>query len=180
MSVIIWRHPKPINAAGICLGHTDLPVDPRRTRRLAYRVQQQARQMQLKPVIYVSPLQRSRAVGELLQKQGWEMRVDPLLIEFNFGTWDGQPWEQIHTDEINAWCHNFTEYAPGGAENLQQLFNRVEKWLNQRASQPRLAVGHAGWINAARIISAGKPLPSQPAHWPSSVKYGKKMLLNPA
>ena len=31
----IWRHPKPVGAAGLCLGRTDLPVDPRKARRLA-------------------------------------------------------------------------------------------------------------------------------------------------
>lgn len=178
MTVIIWRHPKPINAVGICLGHTDLPVDPRRTRNLAYKVQQQARQMQLAPVIHVSPLQRSRGVGEFLASQGWQVKVDPLLIEFNFGAWDGLPWEQINRHEMDAWIENFAEFAPGGAENLQELFSRVEHWLAKPNPRPRLVVGHAGWINAALILSAKKPLPTSSRDWPSSVNYGKKSILN--
>lgn len=178
MSVIIWRHPKPINAAGICLGHTDLAVDPRRTRNLAYKVQQEAKRLQLAPIIHVSPLQRSRGVGEFLQAQGWQVKVDPLLIEFNFGAWDGLSWEQIDHHEMDAWCENFAQFAPGGAENLKQLFSRVEIWLNKPSTQPRLVVGHAGWINAARIINAKKPLPSSPNDWPASVNYGKKSILN--
>lgn len=177
MTVIIWRHPKPINAAGICLGHTDLPVDPRRTRNLAYKVQQQAKQMQLAPVLHVSPLQRSRGVGDFLAKQGWQVKVDPLLIEFNFGAWDGLPWEAISRQEMDAWIANFAEFAPGGAENLRQLFKRVEQWLNQPSNQPRLVVGHAGWINAAQMILAKQPLPTKAKDWRSSVNYGKKSFL---
>ncbi len=178
MSVIIWRHPKPINAAGICLGHTDLAVDPRRTRNLAYKVQQEAKRLQLAPIIHVSPLQRSRGVGEFLQAQGWQVKVDPLLIEFNFGAWDGLPWEQIDRYEMDAWCGDFADYAPGGAENLPALFSRVEAWLNKPSTQPRLVIGHAGWINAALMISSNKPPPSSPESWPSSVNYGKKSILN--
>lgn len=177
MTTIIWRHPKPKHAAGICLGHTDLSVDPRRTRNLAYKVQQEARRLNLPPVIYVSPLQRSRGVGEFLAKQGWQVKVDPLLIEFNFGTWDGLPWEAISRTEMDTWINNFAEFAPGGAESLQQLFGRVTQWLNQPSSKPRLVVGHAGWINAARIISAKKALPTDSRDWPSSVNYGKKSIL---
>jgi len=177
MSVIIWRHPKPINAVGICLGHTDLAVDPRRTRNLAYKVQQEAKRLQLAPVLHVSPLQRSRGVGEFLAKQGWQIKVDPLLIEFNFGAWDGLPWELINRHEMDTWCSDFADYAPGGAENLKQLFSRVESWLSRTTSETRLVIGHAGWINAARIISAKQPLPTQAKDWRSSVNYGKKSTL---
>lgn len=174
MSVIIWRHPKPINATGICLGHTDLSVDPRRTRNLAYKVQQEAKRLQLAPVLHVSPLQRSRGVGEFLAKQGWQIKVDPLLIEFNFGAWDGLPWEQIDRHEMDSWCGNFADYAPGGAENLKQLFNRVESWLSGTTTETRLIVGHAGWINAAQMISSQQPLPTDSRDWRSSVSYGTK------
>lgn len=174
MTIIIWRHPKPINAAGICLGHTDLSVDPRRTRNLAYKVQQEARRLNLPPVLHVSPLQRSRGVGDFLAKQGWQVKVDPLLIEFNFGAWDGLPWEKIDRQEMDAWIDNFAHFAPGGAENLQQLFKRVEQWLNRPTSQPRLVVGHAGWINAAQMISNQQPLPTDSRDWRSSVSYGTK------
>ena len=42
---------------------------------------------------------------------------------------------------------NFAHFAPDGGESLQQLFERVENWLNDMAAQnsgqkPVLAVGH--------------------------------------
>ena len=39
----VWRHPKPIDAAGRCIGIADLPVDPRKARRLASRIRRTAR-----------------------------------------------------------------------------------------------------------------------------------------
>ena len=42
-AVVVWRHPKPIGAAGRCIGHTDLPVDPRKAKRLAHRIRRYAR-----------------------------------------------------------------------------------------------------------------------------------------
>jgi len=177
MALIIWRHPKPLGAEGICLGHTDLPVDPRRIRRLADRIQRSAKKQQLPAVIHVSPLQRSRQVGEHLANQGWKVQVDPELIEFNFGAWDGLPWEAIDYAEMDDWCADFANYAPGGKENLQQLFSRVENWLKAHQGQNPLVVGHAGWINAARLLCSKQPLPLTPTDWPTPLRYAEQLAL---
>ncbi|WP_430737240.1 phosphoglycerate mutase family protein [Psychrobacter sp. VH5] len=68
-------------------------------------------------------------------------------------------------------------FAPNGGESLQQLFERVENWLNDMAAQnsgqkPVLAVGHAGWITAAKMIDPGQNIPKIAADWPASVAYG--------
>ena len=44
MTLSVWRHPQPVGAAGRCIGHTDLPVDARKAKRLAHRIRQAARQ----------------------------------------------------------------------------------------------------------------------------------------
>ncbi|WP_227500384.1 hypothetical protein [Psychrobacter arcticus] len=36
---------------------------------------------------------------------------------------------------------------------------------------PILAIGHAGWINAAKIIAAGQEAPNLAIKWPRSVAY---------
>ncbi|MCP5360863.1 MAG: fructose-2,6-bisphosphatase, partial [Sinobacteraceae bacterium] len=61
-----WRHPRVADADGRCLGRTDLPVDPRRARRLAYRIRAPARRHALPQIVVTSPLQRCRAVGRWL------------------------------------------------------------------------------------------------------------------
>ncbi|SFX49679.1 histidine phosphatase family protein [Marinospirillum alkaliphilum] len=178
MPVIIWRHPRPQQVAGICLGQTDVTVDPRRIRRLADHIRRTARRLQAEPVIHVSPLQRSRLVGEQLAQLGWQLQVDPALIEFDFGDWDGRPWSTINREEMDHWCQHFADHAPGGGETLTQLFARVNNWLqNKPQLQLHLAVGHAGWMTAADMICQGLPIPTNPADWSVKAKYGKKARL---
>jgi len=175
MTLYIWRHPKPIAAEGICIGQTDIGVDRRKLKRLANQIERFTRLHQLPKVIWVSPLQRSLKVGQILAQRGFQYRVAPELAEINFGEWDGRPWEQIAKQEIDDWCDNFAHFTLDNGESLQQLFDRVEGWLAKRlveqGNTPILAVGHAGWINAAKMIDAGRDVPKIAADWPRSVDY---------
>ncbi|GHA19223.1 histidine phosphatase family protein [Oceanisphaera arctica] len=171
MTLYIWRHPKPLNAAGLCLGQTDMGVDKRKLRRLANQIQRFARRNGLAKVIWVSPLQRSLGVGRILAQRGFRCEVAPTLAEVDFGNWDGRPWQHIPRAEIDLWCERFADHAPGGGENLRQLFARVERWLATLADTPHLAVGHAGWINAARLLTAGRSVPTAAGDWPRPVAY---------
>lgn len=176
MVLYIWRHPKPIAANGFCIGQTDISVDKRKIKRLANKIQRFVRLHQLPKVIWVSPLQRSLKVGEILAPHGFQYHVAPELAEIDFGNWDGQPWAQIPKQEIDDWCDHFADFAHNDGESLQQLFERVENWLNEMAAQNSgqksvLAVGHAGWINAANMIAAGQETPKIAADWPQAVNY---------
>ena len=175
MIMYIWRHPKPITAGGLCIGQTDVEVDKRKLKRLANKIQRFVRLQQLSKVIWVSPLQRSLKVGEILAQRGFECRVAPELAEIHFGDWDGQSWKQIEKQQIDEWCNNFAHFAPDHGENLQQLFNRAESWLDKIAVEqkdhPVLAIGHAGWINAAKMIATGQEVPNLAINWPHSVGY---------
>ena len=175
MVLYIWRHPKPIAANGFCIGQTDISVDKRKIKRLANKIQRFVRFHQLPKVIWVSPLHRSLKVGEILAQHGFLYHVAPELAEIDFGNWDGQPWAQIPKQQIDDWCANFADFAPKGGESLQQLFERIENWINemarQNSSQPILVVGHAGWINAASMIVAGQEVPKIAGEWPRPVNY---------
>ena len=183
-TLYIWRHPKPLAAAGICLGHTDMAVDNRKLKRLAHHIERFVRVHQLPKVIWVSPLQRSLRVGQLLTQRGFVCHVTPELAEINFGTWDGQAWAQIGKEEIDIWCDNFADFAPKNGESLQQLFERVATWLSIHNTEKNelltvsksssiLAVGHAGWITAAKMIAAGNPVPQLATEWSAPVAYNQ-------
>ncbi|WP_201594810.1 histidine phosphatase family protein [Psychrobacter vallis] len=179
MILYIWRHPKPILAKGKCIGQTDIAVDKRKLKRLANKIERFARLHQLPKVIWVSPLQRSLLVGQILAQRGFQYKIASELAEINFGVWDGHTWEQIAKTEIDDWCRNFAYFAPNDGESLQQLFERAASWLRDRViesdfesnSQPILVVGHAGWINAAKMIAAKKSVPKIASEWPQSVNY---------
>lgn len=177
MILYIWRHPKPMNTQGFCIGQTDVKVDRRKLKRLANKIERFVRLHRLPKVIWVSPLQRSLKVGEILAQRGFQYKVAPQLAEINFGDWDGRLWEQIAKQEIDEWCNNFAHFAPDNGESLQQLFNRAESWLDKTAVEqgqsdvPVLAIGHAGWINAAKMIAMDQEVPNLAINWPRSVAY---------
>lgn len=202
-TLYIWRHPKPLAAAGICLGHTDMGVDRRKLKRLAHQIERFVRGYQLPKVIWVSPLQRSLRVGQLLTQRGFVCHVAPELAEINFGAWDGKEWSKISKEDIDNWCDNFADFAPKDGESLQQLFERVGTWLSEQGTiqsrwqknalampgctlfdvtvefepepkaMPILAVGHAGWITAAKMIIAGEGVPKLAAEWSAPVAYNQ-------
>ncbi|WP_107852976.1 histidine phosphatase family protein [Oceanimonas marisflavi] len=180
MTLYIWRHPKPVRVQGICLGRTDAPVDPRKLRRLANQIQKFARRHRLPKVVYTSPLQRAAGVGRLLARRGWRWHRVPELQEMDFGDWDGRLWAEISRQEMDAWCADFAGYAPGGGETVQAFFARVNRWLSTLPGEPVLAVGHAGWMNAARLLASGLGVPANAADWPPAVAYRARVVIEAA
>lgn len=165
MACTIWRHPKPRGAAGRCIGgRTDLPVDPRKAKRLAHRIRAHARRHGLPREVVTSPLRRAADVGRWLKRWGFCWRVDAALTEMDFGAWDGRAWADIPQPEFDRWMADFGDFDFDGGESLRQLLARAAAW------QPPcpLAVGHAGWITAWRWRGA-EPTP---ATWPPPIRYG--------
>ncbi|AKJ29932.1 alpha-ribazole phosphatase [Caldimonas brevitalea] len=170
---MIWRHPRPRGAAGRCIGSTDLPVDPRKAKRLAHRVRAAARRHGWARRIWTSRLQRAAAVGAWLRRWGWQHCRDARLAELDFAAWDGRSWSGIGADEVQAWCDRFADHTPGGGESLRQLFGRCEAFLREHGdATPLLIVGHAGWINTLAFMSAGRPVPERASDWPAPPGYG--------
>jgi len=175
--IYAWRHPRPEGAAGRCIGaRSDLPVDPRRAKRLARRIQRTARVQGVPRIVVTSPARRCVAVGRWLRRWGWTHRIDPALAELDFGAWDGQAWAGIALAEIDAWCTEFSGYAPGGGEPLVALLARAAAWQPGAA---RLVVSHGGWLLARRWAEA-HPDGRAPraAEWPHAPAYGERVVLS--
>jgi alpha-ribazole phosphatase len=169
----VWRHPKPREVAGRCIGHTDVPVDPRKIKRLAHRIRRAARQQDLPRVVWTSDLQRCLLVGRCLDQWGWRHQVDVRLSEMNFGAWDGLAWSEIGVEAVDAWCADFAVHAPGGGESVSQVLSRCYDVCGEFSAvqKPVCVVGHAGWISALNwLLANGDALPSA-SQWPASVAY---------
>ncbi|MFN3861583.1 MAG: histidine phosphatase family protein [Roseateles sp.] len=171
MTIWVWRHPPAQGARGRCIGRTDLPVDPRRAKRLAHRIRQAARRHGLPRQVFTSALQRSAAVGAWLRRWGWQHTVEPLLAEMDFGTWDGCAWTDIAHAEVDAWCADFLHHAPGQGESLQRFFERVAAW--SAPSDTVLVVGHGGWMLARRWLCSSQALPTRADQWPAAPAHGQ-------
>jgi len=169
----LWRHPRAEGAAGRCIGRTDLPVDPRRAKRLAHRLRRCARREGLPREVWTSPLQRARAVGRWLRRWGWRHHVDAGLAEMDFGAWDGRHWADIAPAAVAAWTDDFERHAPGGGESLQALFARAQAFVSAHAhAAPLLVVGHAGWMQALAWTRAHGALP-RAEQWPPPPRHGQ-------
>lgn len=182
MDLVIWRHPRPTGAVGRCVGRTDLAVDRRKAKRLARAVQREARQRGWAREVWTSTLHRSAAVGQVLASWGWRHHRDARLNELDFGVWDGAAWADIGAAAVQAWCDDFVAHAPGGGESLAALLSRCAAFLEgQRATgTPLLIVGHAGWMQAARLLSENREPPRDAAQWPTPPSYRESWCLRPA
>lgn len=168
-----WRHPKARNAAGRCVGRTDLAVDPRKAKRLAHRIRRTARQHGLPHVVWVSTLRRAADVGAWLRRWGWVLHIDARLCEMDFGHWDGRAWADIAWAEVAAWQADLLHHAPGCGESLAQLAQRVFVFAAeaQVGGMPRLLVTHGGWLNAGLHVPAGCSR-IDAATWPAAPRHG--------
>ncbi len=181
-AVIAWRHPKPQGAQGRCIGRTDLPVDRRKAKRLAHRIRRQARLHGWPRCVHTSPLKRCADVGRCLRRWGWRHVVDARLLEVDFGRWDGLPWSAIAHAEVNAWCDDFAQHAPGGGEPLVDVLQRARAW-SPRADEPgqpplpALIVAHAGWMLARRWALTQANAPRFAAQWPAAPGHGQRWFL---
>lgn len=164
-----WRHPRPDHVAGVCIGRTDVAVDPRRARRLARQIQRVARANQLPHEIWTSPLRRCSDVGRWLRRWGWVHHIDAALLEMNFGTWDGERWDEIAHAEVNAWNADFANCAPGGGESVNALLKRAAAW---RSDDGRLVVAHAGWMRARRWGEINRAAAPTSNAFPAAPAYG--------
>jgi alpha-ribazole phosphatase len=166
----IWRHPRPRGAEGRCIGaRTDLPVNPRKAKRLAHRIRVHARRHGLPREVVTSPLARAAAVGRWLERWGFVWHVDAALAEMDFGAWDGRAWHDIAQPEFDRWMADFSGFGFDGGEPLWSLLKRAAAWQPPCA----LVVGHGGWI-AARLWSAqNEGQQPSPGGWPASVAYGR-------
>ncbi len=172
----VWRHPRPVGAAGRCIGRTDLPVDPRKAKRLAHRIRCHARRHGLPREVHTSALRRGADVGRWLARWGWAHHIDVALAEIDFGTWDGCRWEDIGEPAVSAWCSDFVNYRGHGGEALSALIERCAAWLaRDPGGSARCVVGHAGWMNAARLLCQGSRPPRAASDWPTAPDYGERL-----
>ena len=172
-----WRHPRPDHIAGVCIGRTDVAVDPRRARRLARQIQRVARANQLPHEIWTSPLRRCSDVGRWLRRWGWVHHIDAALLEMDFGAWEGKPWSVIPQVEVEAWNRDFARFAPGGGEPVMALIERTRAWQGVRSGARSrhgaiLMVAHAGWMRARRWCESSSGVPAGSVEFPAAPAYG--------
>jgi len=172
--VILVRHTRPAVPEGVCYGITDLDLAPTFDDEAAAVLATLPRTNRL----VSSPLQRCRRLAERIGvARGIVPVVDERLREFDFGTWEGVPWDDIPRPELDAWAADFFDARPHGGESVRMLDERVGAAIAEyraefrRSDRPHVIVTHAGVIKAA-LARAGHP-----DGWRAVVEFGASIRL---
>ncbi len=163
MALILLRHTRPVGAAGLCYGRTDLAVADDFDAEVLRLTADLPRIAQ----IVTSPLTRTaklaRAIGAA---SDLPVREDDRLVEMDFGAWEGLAWEAIPRAELDAWADDLMHARPHGGESVAMLAARVGAALSSLDGGDTLVVTHAGVVRAA-LARAGRPDP-----WSFKLDYG--------
>jgi alpha-ribazole phosphatase len=172
MQVYLVRHPQPNAMEGLCYGRLDVAVDPAQRALTLAKVREciPAETLRSAP-IFSSPLSRCAQFALQLALPRAPVIADEL-VEIDFGSWEGRPWNEVPREELDHWARDLWAYRPGGGENAQTLALRWQRWLDRIAvtgADAVIAVTHAGLIRVA-MACAGK-IPLDDKH-PSKITFG--------
>ena len=149
-SVYYMRHGQTVwNVAHKVAGVTDVPLTEEGRRQAQAAAEELLREEILPDEIWCSPLARARdTAGILSEHTGLPVRIEPRLIEQNFGRWEGCSTsdEGFIRDKQSFTCR----FQSG--ESMLQVAQRVYGVLDELRSEPdrtRLLVAHNG---IARVV----------------------------
>jgi alpha-ribazole phosphatase len=172
MQLYLIRHPKPINAEGLCYGRHDIPVAAESVVQAAAAARDSIPEKVLEGArIYSSPASRCTLLARALAAPR-QPSVAEELCEMNFGSWEGQAWDCLPREELDAWARDVWRYRPGGAESAAMVAARWQRWvraLRLSGDDSAIAVTHAGVI---RVALAGKGVLGTAAFFQTPVEFG--------
>lgn len=147
MAIYLVRHTTPDVAEGTCYGNTDLEV--------ADTFLSEAAKVDLNlptvDSIVTSPLIRcKRLAAYLAEKRQLSVRIEPRLIEMDFGRWEGQLWDAIPREQLEQWSDDFMHARSHGGESVHMLQSRVRAAISELDFDSNVAViSHSGVIKVA-------------------------------
>ncbi|PWK17301.1 alpha-ribazole phosphatase [Arcicella aurantiaca] len=144
MEIYIIRHTEIKNISSICYGQSNPP--------LADTFLEEVATIKAKlptdfDSVYSSPLIRCQLLANELGFQN--IQFDDSLMELNFGIWEGKPWNEIPSLELNPWMIDFVNVAPPEGESLIDMQARVSSFIEALRTQPHkkvIIITHAGVI----------------------------------
>jgi probable phosphoglycerate mutase len=116
---------------------------------------------------YVSPLRRARETARIL---GLNARVDPLLIEMNWGEWEGKILDELDDNELQLLKRQELrglDMTPPGGESPRKVQQRLKRWGTRLLTQGLGQVGavcHKGVIRAVLADACGWDMVQKPPY----------------
>lgn len=166
MRIGLLRHgPTDWNAEQRLQGHADIPLsEAGRAKVAGYRLPEKF----LGGPAFVSPLGRARETAELAGVPG--ATVEPLLIEMNWGDWEGERLPDLrdrYGKEMETNESRGLDFRPAGGESPREVQARLKTFfarLNDLGPCPEhcLLVTHKGVIRAAIALALGWDMTGKP------------------
>lgn len=150
MDIVFVRHGKTgLNERGCFIGNTDCDISEEGLKQ-AEKIKNFLGKFSFDGV-YVSPLKRAVQTANVLSK---EYILDDRLREMNFGVFEGLSYQEIkkmYPEYLRAWNEDYQKYRIPGGENLEDVFNRVEDFIDdiKNGHERVLVVTHGGVIRCA-------------------------------
>jgi len=136
-------------------GHTDIPLTPRGERD-AIEVAHKLNTADFKSVL-TSPLQRARRTCELAGFAARAFTIEPDLMEWNYGEYDGMTGAQVR--ERRPGWNVFLDGAPGG-ESTADITARADRLLDRmrKLDGDTLLFGHGHFLRVLAARWIGLPV----------------------
>ncbi len=153
MKLVLVRHPPPDIAPGICYGRLDLGLRADGSGAVAAVVASLAAHRVTR--IWSSPARRCRVVAEAI---GAPVRLDPRLLELDFGAWEGVAWDDVPRAALDAWAADPLGFAAPGGETGAALLARVESVHRAllAAGEDCAVVSHGGPLKLLAALLRGE------------------------
>jgi alpha-ribazole phosphatase len=168
MALWLVRHAQPLVAPGTCYGVLDLPADDAATAAAAHQLAEvlpQGIEMEC------SSLQRCEQLAYILcgVRPDLTLKMNPNLVEMDFGNWEGQPWGAIPANALRAWTDDFAHHRPGGGESVSTFMARVARAYDAARARggDTVWITHAGVIRATGLLHAGVRHIARAGQWPT-------------
>ena len=108
--------------------------------------------------VFSSPLERCTRLADRFANA---VETDARLLEYDFGDWEMQRWDDIAGTALDAWMQDFVNVPAPGGENLVQMHARVQHFIDDLRTQDHrhcLIVTHSGVIRCIWACLLGIPL----------------------
>ena len=147
--IALIRHPPLQVAPGVCYGRSDHAIaDPACVPPIVAQVRD------MRGMIWTSPLGRCRIVADAIGPN----RIDPRLIEMDFGAWDGLTWDAIPRVALDAWAADPLAFAAPGGETGAALIARVTAFRDALPPGDHVVVSHGGPLKVLDALLRGQPV----------------------
>lgn len=157
---IFLRHPPLPQMRGICYGRLDVALEPQIyiDAVSGLRAAPDSERLWRLPILS-SAAQRCSELAHACARVGTDNdarrpRIEPRLLEMNFGAWEGIPWSEVPQADLDQWADDVAGFRPPGGECFNDLIHRVGMVLAELRT-PHLIVTHAGVIRASMHVLHG-------------------------